>query len=395
MTLSCAHEPPAGRCPVTGTSTAVDVHADDPATDLMQQAATFYRTPELQKITAPGRADEIRREIAATGTYRQTSAELLAGSRLAWRNHARCLGRFNWRSLELLDARECRTAPEVAEACWEHLRVSTNDGKLRSVITVFAPRSPSGEEIRIWNPQLLRYAGYRRPDGRVVGDPLHVRHTEFAQRLGWRGAGGRFDVLPLIVQVGRQEPQLFPVPPRAVFEVELSHPELPWFAGLGLRWHVNPAISNLHLEIGGLTYPAAPFSGWYVSSEIGARNLSDENRYDMLPAIADRMGLDRSRGRTLWRDRALLELNLAVLHSFQQAGVHIIDHHAAAAQFVAHVEREHAQGRAAPADWAWVNPPMSASTTPTFHRLYDPVDFDLRPNFLSRADPLDEVVPAL
>ena len=33
------------------------------------------------------------------------------------------------------------------------------------------------------------------------------------------------------------------------------------------------------------------------------------------------MGLDTSRDRTLWRDRALLELNVAVLHSYEKAGV--------------------------------------------------------------------------
>jgi len=40
------------------------------------------------------------------------------------------------------------------------------------------------------------------------------------------------------------------------------------------------------------------------------------------------MGLDTSRDRTLWRDRALLELNVAVLHSYEKAGVTMMDHHA-------------------------------------------------------------------
>jgi nitric-oxide synthase len=55
-------------------------------------------------------------------------------------------------------------------------------------------------------------------------------------------------------------------------EVELSHPELDWFIDLGLRWHAVPAISNMRLCIGGISYPAAPFNGWYMGTEIGARN---------------------------------------------------------------------------------------------------------------------------
>jgi nitric-oxide synthase len=377
-------------CPVTFPE-SLPTSGLSSARSLQEQAAEFYQLPELVDLVAESRKDAVLREIAATGTYEQTRDELHAGARLAWRNHARCLGRFSWRSLQLIDARHCRTPEEVAQACREHLEISTNSGKLRAVITVFAPRSPDGDGIRIWNTQLIRYAGYRRPDGSVLGDPLNLRFTDLVQRLGWQGAGTAFDVLPMLVQVDSGRPHLFEVPSSAIFEVPLVHPEFPWFAELELRWHENPAISNLNLEIGGLSYSAAPFSGWYVSSEIGARNLSDEARYNMLPVIAARMGLDTSTSRSLWRDRALLELNQAVLYSFQKSGVHIIDHHAAARQFIAHIDREHEAGRSVPAEWSWINPPMSASTTPTFHRSYDPADFELRPNFVARTDPIDDL----
>ena len=36
------------------------------------------------------------------------------------------------------------------------------------------------------------------------------------------------------------------------------------------------------LEIGGLEFSAAPFSGWYMSTEIGTRNLCDPHRYNIL-----------------------------------------------------------------------------------------------------------------
>lgn len=70
-----------------------------------------------------------------------------------------------------------------------------------------------------------------------------------------------------------------------------------------------------------------------METEIGARNLADETRYNLLPKVAGHMGLDTSRNITLWKDKALIELNIAVLHSFKEQGVNIVDHHTAAQQF--------------------------------------------------------------
>jgi nitric-oxide synthase len=349
-----------------------------------QQAEAFFALPELAELASPERLRQVELEIAEAGSYWQTEAELLAGAKLAWRNHARCAGRYNWRSLRLLDLRQLSTTDEIAEGCFEHLRVSTNGGRLRSLITVFAPQRPGRPGPRVHNPQLIRYAGYRTAEG-VIGDPLHAELTEQVQALGWTGQGSPFDILPVLISVDGEPPTLYPVPDSAILEVPLEHPEFGWFAELGLRWHANPAISNLCLEIGGVRYPAAPFSGWYVSSEIGARNLSDEDRYNMLPAIAHGMGLATRRNASLWKDRALIELNRAVLWSYEKAGVYIVDHHTAAAQFLTHVDREAEWGRPVPSDWAWVNPPLSASTTPTFHRSFDPPNFEVRPNFFANA----------
>ncbi|MFI5756987.1 nitric oxide synthase oxygenase [Streptomyces sp. NPDC051569] len=320
-----------------------------------------------------------RAEIDATGGYLQTAAELAHGCKLAWRNHARCVGRLHWKALRVVDRRDAVSAEDVFAACVEHLRLATNGGRLQPVITVFAPRGADGSAIRIWNPQLVRYAGYTRTDGSVVGDPLHVGITAAAQALGWRGSGGPFDVLPLIVRLPGEAPRWFELPADAVLEVELVHPEFTWFAGLGLRWHAVPAISDMLLEIGGVEYPAAPFNGWYVGYEIGARNLADTDRYDLLPRIGARLGLDMSREDSLWKDLALVELNRAVLHSFHRAGAHIVDHHTVTRQFVTHEERELRRGRATPTDRDWIVPPLSPSTTPVFHRGY--TNTPVRPNF--------------
>jgi nitric-oxide synthase len=135
----------------------------------------------------------------------------------------------------------------------------------------------------------------------------------------------------------------------------------------------------MRLSIGGVEYPCAPFNGWYMGTEIGARNLADPDRYNMLPIVAARLGMDTSRESSLWRDRALVELNIAVLWSFARAGVQISDHHTESRRFLAHIDREARAGRTVPADWTWIVPPMSGSATPVFHRYYP--EQDLRPNF--------------
>ncbi|HWN27712.1 MAG TPA: nitric oxide synthase oxygenase [Actinomycetospora sp.] len=322
------------------------------------------------------RVAAVRDEIARTGTYVHTHDELEFGARVAWRNSARCIGRLYWRSLHLRDRRHVTAPEEVASECVGHLRDATRRGRIRSTITIFAPDGPAGPGPRVWNEQLIRYAGYRA-GGRVLGDPRYVGFTDTARSLGWLPPSpmGRFDVLPLVVSGGGEHaaagPQMHEVPRDAVMEVDLHHPEHTWFADLGLRWHALPVISNMRLDIGGISYPAAPFNGWYMATEISARNLADADRYDMLAEVAEQMGLDTSSDRTLWRDRAAIELTSAVQHSFDEAGVSLADHHGESRRFLRFVEKEEAAGRHCPVDWSWIVPPISGGLTPVFHRYYD------------------------
>ncbi len=348
----------------------------------------------LDRMFAEGAAEEgerfetrlaaVRAEIQETGTYRHTPAELAYGARVAWRNSARCIGRLYWRSLRIRDRRRVTDPAAIAGECVAHLRQATRGGRIRPTITVFAPDTPDAPGPRIHNEQLIRYAGYRFEDGSVLGDPRYAEFTEQVRRLGWRPPErrGSFDVLPLLIEAVPGEPRLFTLPPDVVLEVPLTHPDHRWFAGLGLRWHAVPAISDMPLEIGGVTYPAAPFNGWYLGTEIGARNLADERRYDLLPVVAELMGLDTASERTLWRDRALVELTLAVQHSFDAAGVTMADHHTEARRFLSHLEREERAGRRCPAEWSWIVPPLSGGQTAVFHRYYDEPDPTERPAFL-------------
>jgi nitric-oxide synthase len=321
------------------------------------------------------RRREVRRAIESYGTYEHTAEELVFGARVAWRNAARCIGRLYWRSLVVRDLRHLRHPDDIAEQSFEHLRLATNGGRIRPVISVFAPDRPGRPAARLLSEQLVRYAD----------DPASAARLALARNLGWKGGKEEFDLLPLLVQAAPDRtPEYYELPGDAVLEVPLRHPEHSGFAGLGLRWYAVPAVSDMTLEIGGVGYPAAPFNGWYMGTEIGSRNLGDSDRYDLLPSIAALFDLNTASDRSLWRDRALVELNLAVLHSFQEAGVTMADHHTESARFLAHIERERRSGRAVPADWSWIVPPLSGSATPVFHRTYDPPDEGLRPALLRR-----------
>jgi diguanylate cyclase (GGDEF)-like protein len=105
----------------------------------------------------------------------------------------------------------------------------------------------------------------------------------------------------------------------------------------------------------------------------------------MLPQIAHEMGLRTSSNRTLWRDRALIELNVAVLHSFHTAGVAMVDHHTASRHFVRHEAAEQQAGRDVPGDWTWLVPPISGSASPIWPRAYKKET--LKPAYLYQKNP--------
>ena len=209
---------------------------------------------------------------------------------MAWRNSNRCIGRLFWDHLHVIDKRHVNTEEEMIEALFEHIETATNKGRIRPAITIF-PQKTTRKTVRIWNHQLIRYAGYQMEQG-VIGDPASLAFTEVCLKLGWEPKFGQFDVLPLVIQMNEQRPRLVDIPDKLLLEVPICHPDYQWFEDLQLKWYAVPMVSDMKLEIGGITYTAAPFNGWYMGTEIGARNLADEGRYNMLPQIGSLMGLD-------------------------------------------------------------------------------------------------------
>lgn len=137
------------------------------------------------------------------------------------------------------------------------------------------------------------------------------------------------------------------------------------FKELKLKWYTVPAVCSLCLDAGGIYFNCVPFNGWYMNTEIG-RDLTEPNRFDKLKVIAKILDLDTSTNVSLWKDEVLVELNKAILYSFNKAGVTIVDHHTASESFVKHWENEMRIRGGTPGDWVWITPPISGHITPIF-----------------------------
>lgn len=352
--------------------------------DIIQEAKLFLEQYFFEK-KLPGvqkRIQEVVSEIHETGTYRHTFKELSYGAKMAWRNSNRCIGRLFWRSLQLIDARDLTQPEEIFRAVQNHLTTAYNHGKIKPLITIFPPKTPDGRiPVQLRNHQLTSYAGYATHQG-IVGDPKMVAFTEECLAMGWKGKGTPFDLLPLVIEINQKTRHLFTLESNQIHEIPITHPDYSWFADLGIKWYAVPAISNMSLLIGGIEYPAAPFNGWYMVTEIASRNLGEQNRYNLLPIIAQKLELAINKDSKFWKDRAILELNKAVYHSYKSAGVTLVDHHTASEEFMKFMKMEQKNNRRVTAEWSWIVPPLSGSALEVFHQEYE--DIFLTPNFIYR-----------
>ena len=329
-----------------------------------------------------------------------TTDELVWAARAAWREETRCIGRARWSTALVRDSRALTDPAAVAADLAVHLRTATNGGRIRSVITLLHPG------VRVANEQLIGYAGHRRRDGTILGDPRNAGITDHALAAGWRRhrpapdrgrhtaashprAARRtaWDVLPLVIHGPDGQPSVHELPAGDVRQVRLRHPTHPWFGALGLRWYAVPALANHRLELTDtVSYPVV-ISGFYLSTEIACRDLADSDRYNVLPALAERLGLDTSRRRTLWEGAAEHVLHEAVLTSFDQAGVSLADPATETDLYLAWVDREARRGRPVRADWSWIQPPWHPARTATYHHYQLPPDPDVRPRYHRRTPP--------
>ncbi len=105
--------------------------------------------------------------------------------------------------------------------------------------------------------------------------------------------------------------------------------------------------------------------------ECGLSDTARRRRWGEVRCELARAGIDRhtpdDRGDPLWRDVALTELKRAVLHSYTQAGVTLLDHLTALRKFAKFLQSKHAKGRRGAADWRRIVPPKASAITDVFH----------------------------
>ncbi|MGQ7147636.1 nitric oxide synthase oxygenase, partial [Escherichia sp. SS-MK2] len=90
---------------------------------------------------------------------------------------------------------------------------------------------------------LLEAYSWEYPNPRLLA-------KDIKQRLGTN-----FDVLPLVFSINGKAPTYKEIPREEVKEVPIEHPEYP-ISSLGVKWYGVPMISDMRLEIGGISYTA-------------------------------------------------------------------------------------------------------------------------------------------
>jgi len=364
--------------------------------DKIKEAESFlkqYATESnIEDCVIKERIRTVVNDIKMHRTYTHTFEELEYGCRVAWRNTGRCIMRTVWFSLELRDCRHIMTAEDCFNEMITHLKTATNGGSIKPMISIFHPKSDGkSSPVRIWNPQLIGYAGYKCSDGTIIGDPARLEFTALCVKFGWVPPVNKsaWDILPLLISdeiIGHSNPKVFNIPDDAILEVDLHHPTHNFFSELNLRWYAIPAISNMGIDIGGVVYQTCPFNGWYQCTEI-SRDLLDKQRYNLSDAVAIACDIPRKTS-TCWKDDVQLQVHKAILHSFAAKGVSIVDHHTASDLFMEFHRSEISKRKKCPADWVWIVPPAGSSMTSVFHQ--EMLNFIVKPQYRALRNYNDE-----
>jgi hypothetical protein len=69
----------------------------------------------------------------------------------------------------------------------------------------------------------------------------------------------------------------------------------------------------------------------------------------------------------MWKSPIAHEIDVAVLHSFDEQGYTIVDMDTVGEQFMTHCKREQDAGRECPAQWSWIGG-LTGPTNPTWHK---------------------------
>ena len=284
---------------------------------------------------------QIKLELSRGNVYTLTTEELKAGARIAWRTSAKDAVRKAWTKLDVLDRRDVDTHKGICQLIDEHLQAAVSNA---NVLAVLSPkRADEVWGFRFWSPKYFLYAGYKKGNGTMVGDPANIEFTNHLVKYGiWKPPKEQkdFDLLPIVFKVPGLRPFAYKIPDDLKCEVAIEHPECKAVADLGLRWPAFDFSSNVSMVIGGIRYQCCCFNQEHVSTEV-VQNLS--KRPGLVQRFAKAMKIPPSQ--TLFKKKIQYEMELAVLHSFKSQGYAIMDSEEAAISFSTHCNREREAGR--------------------------------------------------
>jgi hypothetical protein len=149
--------------------------------DTLEEARSFLELLRAERVidtqTYRRRLGQISCAVGRRGHYWMESSKLEHACRVAWRQSSRCIGRLPWKTLIVRDCRELVTPEEIFGACVDHLRLATNGGRIRPVMSVFAAdrdqlHAMATPAVGIWvrascQPGSVRGGPDRSPGGRA------------------------------------------------------------------------------------------------------------------------------------------------------------------------------------------------------------------------------------
>jgi nitric-oxide synthase, bacterial len=183
---------------------------------MFQKAADFFISYGISKgqdfDSIYNRIEHAHLELDQDGSYTLTSEELVYGIRIAWREYTKLNPISQSDAIDVIDCRHISKPDEYFEKICDYLEGIVLDGNIVPLITVFPIQELNFNSLsdilnskkplfRLYNRQLVQYAGFRRDDGGVTGDSENIDFTDFCQCLGWTPQSESvLQILPLVIE---------------------------------------------------------------------------------------------------------------------------------------------------------------------------------------------------
>jgi nitric-oxide synthase len=141
--------------------------------DTLEEARSFLALLRAERVidtqTYRRRLDQIQLRGDSARSLLDGILGIGACLSVAWRQSSRCIGRLPWKTLIVRDCRELVPPEEIFGGCVDHLRLATNGGRIRPVMSIFA--ADRDQLHAMTTPALGSWARASCQPGSVRGGP--------------------------------------------------------------------------------------------------------------------------------------------------------------------------------------------------------------------------------